>query len=85
MRPQSEDTDLRAEMVQIDLLRKSTISQRVSMALSLSETVIRLARKAICLQNPHLGDRDALLCFVAIHYGPGLAKSITNNLERRSG
>jgi hypothetical protein len=85
MRPQSEDTDLRAEMVQIDLLRKSTISQRVSMALSLSETVIRLARKAICIQNPHLSDRDALLCFIAIHYGSGLAESLTNNLQRRSG
>ena len=85
MRPQSEDTNLRAEMVQIDLLRKSTISQLVSMALSLSETVIRLARKAICLQNPHFSNRDAFLCFVSIHNGSGLAESIASNLQRRSG
>jgi hypothetical protein len=84
MRPQSVDTDPEAEKVQIDLLRKSTISRRVSLAFSLSETVIRMARNAIRLQNPSLSDDDILLLFVSIHYGPELAQNIYKNLQRKS-
>jgi hypothetical protein len=84
MKTQSEDTDLQAERMQIDLLRKSTVSRRISIAMSLSETVIDLARRAIRLQNKDLAERDLLLRFVAIHYGPGLANSVEKDLRRRA-
>jgi hypothetical protein len=84
MRAQAEDTDLRAERVQVDLLRKATVARRLSMALSLSETVICLARRAIRLQNAMISNRDVLLRFVAVHYGSGLAESIDEDLRRRS-
>lgn len=84
MRAQSSDTDLYAEKVQIDLLRKATVAQRTAIAFSLSETAISLARRAIRRQNLNLTERDMLLRFVAIHYGPELAKRIDLDLQRRS-
>jgi hypothetical protein len=84
MRLQSEDTDLQAERAQIDLLCQSNVSQRVSLAISLSETTIDLARRAIRIQNANFTDRDILLRFVAIHYGPGLAESVDKDLQRRA-
>jgi hypothetical protein len=83
MRAQSEDTDLRSERVQIDLLRKATVTRRAAIALSLSETVIGLARRAIRRQNPYLSDDEVLLRFVAIHYGPELAEKLAMDLRRR--
>ena len=83
MRAQSEDTILRAEMAQIDLLRRTTVARRASIAFSLSETVIGLARKAIRRQNANLTDREVLLRFVAIHYGPELAERLDMDLRQR--
>jgi hypothetical protein len=82
MRVQSRDTDFSAEMAQIDLLRKAGVGRRASIAISLSETAIGLARKAIRLQERT--DRDALLRFVTIHYGPELAERVDKDLQRRS-
>jgi hypothetical protein len=84
MRAQSEDTDLHAERVQHDLLRKATIARRAAIAFSLSETMIRLARRAIRRQNPNLSNQEVLLLFVAIHYGPELAEELEMDLRRRS-
>jgi hypothetical protein len=84
MKTRSEDTDPQAERMQIDLLRKSTVSRRISIAMSLSETAIDLARRAIRLQNKDLADRDLLLRFVAVHYGPGLANRVEKDLQRRA-
>jgi hypothetical protein len=84
MRTQSRDTDLQAERVQIDLLRKASAARRASAAFALSDTAIRLARKAIRLQNAGLNRREALLRFVAIHYGPELADKVNEDLCRRS-
>jgi hypothetical protein len=84
MRAQSNDTDLQAEMVQIELLRKATVARRASIAFSLSETAIGLARRAIRRQNSNLTDRDVLLRFAAIHSGQELAEKIDQDLRRRS-
>jgi hypothetical protein len=85
MQTQSRDTDAGTEAVQVDLLRKSTIARRASIAISLSETAIRLARRAIRLQNANLTDREVLLRFVAVHYGRELAEKIDAEYKRRSG
>jgi hypothetical protein len=84
VRAQSKDTDLQAEMTQVDLPRNATPARRASIALSLSETAIGLARRAIRLQNADFSERDLLLRFVAIHYGPELAESVDRELRRRS-
>jgi len=84
MRVQSKDTNLHAERVQIDLLRKASVARRASITFSLSDMAIGLARKAIRLQQASLSERDVLLRFVAVHYGPELADEINEELRRRS-
>ncbi len=83
MRPQSKDTDLHAEKVQLDLLRKATVARRMALTFSLSEAVIGLARKAIRRANPHLSDQDVMLRFVALHYGPELCERLQMEMRRR--
>ncbi len=83
MRTQSADTDLQAEKVQLDLLRRATLERRVAVAASLSETVVKLATKAIRHRNPDLHDNEVLLRFVEIHHGPKLAEELRRDLARR--
>jgi hypothetical protein len=84
MRAQSKDTELQAEMVQLDLLRKASVARRTAIVFSLSETVIELARKAIRRHEPNLSEHEVLLRFVAIHYGSELAERLRMDLRRRS-
>ena len=83
MRTQSEDTSPQAERVQIALLRKATVARRATTALSLTQTMVGLARKAIRRQHPELSEQEALLRFVAVHYGLELAARLAADLERR--
>ena len=84
MRSQSEDTDPKTELKQIELLRSATVARRTALAFSLSETVIGLARRAIQRANPQLSPREALVRFVALHYGPELAERLDRDLRQRS-
>jgi hypothetical protein len=84
MRTQSADTDLQTEKIQINLLQRATLGRRVALAASLSETVVKLATRAIRLRNPGLDDHEVLLRFVAIHYGSKLAESLRGDLAWRS-
>jgi hypothetical protein len=83
MRTQSEDTDLQAEKMQLDLLRRATLERRVAVAASLSKTAINLATKAIRRQNPGLDEHEVLLRFVEIHHGSELAGRLRIDLARR--
>jgi hypothetical protein len=76
------DTDPKAEAVQIELLRKATIAQRVSLAVSLSETVIRLSRRAIEQARPDLTEREQDLLWVELHYGAELAAKLREYMQR---
>ena len=80
---QSSDTDPRAERVQLELIRKSSISRRVSKVRSLSQTTIFLSRRAIKRINPSLSEREVDLAFVASHYGEKLAECLRLHMERR--
>ncbi len=84
MRTQSDDTDLQAEKMQLSLLRRATLRQRVAATASLSKTTINLAIKAIRRQNPGMGDQEVLLRFIEIHHGSELAGKLRIDLARRS-
>ena len=77
----SRDTAPAAEAVQIELLRKASVSRRLALARSLSTTVIELSRRAISRRHPDASDREVLLMWVRIHYGPELAQRLQAYLE----
>jgi len=79
---QSLDTDPRAEKVQIELIRRLSVAQRISMVRSLSRTTTYLSRRAIRRANPSLSEREVNLLFVELHYGKDLAQRLRSYMER---
>ena len=78
---QSPDTSSQAEKVQIELIRESSVSRRISKVRSLSQTTMYLSRRAIQRTNPFLSEREVDLAFVANHYGENLAERLRLYLE----
>ena len=78
---QSPDTCPQAEKVQIELIRESSVSRRVSRVRSLSQTTMYLSRRAIQRTNPFLSKREVDLAFVANHYGEKLAERLRLYME----
>ena len=77
------DTHPEAEEFQILMLQKASFAKRASITISLSETVIRLARRAISRANPGLSEEELNLIFIANNYGSDLAKRLSNYLKQR--
>ena len=80
---QSPDTTPEAEKVQIGLIRKSSISRRISLVRSLSKTVIYLSRRSIRRSMPYLSKRELDIAFVSNHYGQELAERLRLYLEKK--
>ncbi|MCP4351382.1 MAG: hypothetical protein GY795_38440 [Desulfobacterales bacterium] len=77
------DTYPNAEEFQISLIRRASISERISLALSLSNTVIQLSKRAILRANPNLSREELGLLFVEHHYGSKLADCVRQYLKRK--
>ena len=82
MLTQSADTTPEAEKILIDLIRKSSLSKRMSIVRSISQTVIYLSRRAIKRANPSLSERELDIAFVGYHYGQKLAERLRLYLEQ---
>jgi hypothetical protein len=80
MEARSADTDLDAERIQIDLLRRAGVGRRTQMARSLSAQVIGLARAAIRRSLPEASELETTLRFVELHYGLELAGELRRHL-----
>ena len=80
---QSPDTAPDAEKVQIELIRKSSVSRRISKVRSLSQTIMYLSRRSIQRTRPFLSEREVSIAFVANHYGEELAERLRLYLERQ--
>lgn len=78
----SRDTHPEAEKVQIDLIRKTDFSKRMTMLASLTETVRLLSFRAIKRANPGLSDRECDILFVEYHYGKELADKLKKYFEK---
>jgi len=83
-RTQSPDTHPEAERVQIELFRRASPARRVQLALSMSDAVIALSRRAIRRQEPELGEQELGLRFVALHYGEPVAQRVRAHLAARA-
>ena len=77
------DTSVEAERVHIDLLRAAPVARRLSLAWSLSATVIGAARRALARARPSASPRELDVWFVELHYGPELAAAVRDECARR--
>jgi hypothetical protein len=84
MTSQTNDTHPDAEKARLELLRQASVSKRLTLAFSLSQTVIDLAKRAIRRRHPNEGEQDILLRFVSVHYGAELSSRLSSDLSRRS-
>ena len=76
------DTDPEAAAVQLGMLRRAGPARRLSLALSLSRTVIELARAGLRRRQPRASEEETALRFVALQYGPDIAAGVAARLSR---
>jgi hypothetical protein len=75
------DTHPRVEQVQIDLLRKTSATERLGMSLSLTATVVNLSRQTIAELNPGLDPQQLNIKCVELYYGRELAARLRDYLQ----
>lgn len=81
---QLSDTSAEAETVQIALLRTLTPGQRAAKALSLSQQVINLSKRAIRRRHPHLTESELKILYLHHFYGPHIAQKVRAHLEKKN-
>ncbi len=77
------DTHPEAERVQIELLRRMSVSQRIASMRSLTAMAIMLSRRAIAEAHPQLATEEVDVKWVEVHYGRDLATGLRDYLSRR--
>lgn len=75
------DTSPEATKVQIELLRKATIAERIARMRSLTTMTIGLSRRAIQRAHPDWSPEEVNLAFVELHYGKELATGLRQYLR----
>jgi hypothetical protein len=83
MRTQSMDTSPEAERVQIELLRKASITKRFTIMQAWSQFIIEANRQGIRKTHPDASEEEIALIFVARNYGQALADKLRADLARR--
>ncbi len=76
------DTHPDAERVQIELIRKRTVSERFALVRSLTAFALGLSRRAISRTNPDLGPEELRLKYIELAYGRELAQRVKEYLSK---
>jgi hypothetical protein len=77
------DTHPDAERVQIELIRKKTVSERFALVRSLTAFTIELSQRAIANANPHLSPDELRLKYIEFVYGKELAQRVRDYLSKK--
>ncbi len=75
------DTNPKAEKIQISLLQKAGTAKRASTMISLSQTTINLSKRAILRAHPNYNEKEINIAFVRLHYGKDLADRLKKYLN----
>jgi hypothetical protein len=75
------DTSPEAERVQLDLIRKMTIAERLARASAWTRMAVKLSRQGIARANPGLDDRELAVLWVENQYGRDLAARLREYLR----
>jgi hypothetical protein len=84
MKTQSSDTHPEIEKVLISLIQNLSTAKKISSVRSLSESTIKLSRRAITRANPNLNRRELNFKFVSYHYGEKLSELLREYMEGKS-
>jgi hypothetical protein len=82
MKTQSIDTQPETERVLISLIRKESLSEKLSQILSLSQTTIHLSKRAIARANRNSDIDQIKLLFINYHYGKDLAENVEKYMNK---
>jgi len=77
------DTPQEIQDLQIALLRKASVAERISRAFMLSEAMISLSRQGLKKRRPKLSPDELNVLFVEHCYGPDLARKFRAHLKER--
>ena len=77
------DTSPDAEKVQMELIRRASIAERITRMRSLTAMATRLSRRAIAQTNPELSRSHVDLMWVELHYGKELANGLREHLAKK--
>jgi hypothetical protein len=77
------DTHPNAEEVQIELIRKMTVAERIGVMRAMTAAAIELSRRAIAEANPDLSPKEVELLWVDVHYGKELGAQYREYLRTR--
>ena len=77
------DTHPDAERVQIELLRRKTVSERFALVRSLTAFTIDLSRRAIARANPDLSPDELRLKYIELVYGNDLSQRVRDYLTKK--
>jgi hypothetical protein len=83
MRTQSADTSPETEHIQIELLRKRSIPQKLAMVESWSQFILEATRQGIRREYPEMSEEDVALTLVARQFGQPFAEKIRVALIQR--
>ena len=83
MKTQSIDTHIKAEHVQISLLRKQSTAKKVAHIRSLSISTIQLSKRAISRANKGINDHKVNMLFISLHYGQELANRVEKYMSKK--
>ena len=83
MRTQSEDTSPEIERVQIELIRKASVSKRFAIMQAWSQFLIEANKQRIRKDHPGVNEQEVALIFVARNYGQALADRLSADLISR--
>ena len=77
------DTSPEAEKIQIEILRKMSVAERLGRVRDWTRMVVHLAREGLARANPGLDDRELDLLWVDHQYGRDLAVRLREYLKER--
>lgn len=80
---QSPDTHPEIEKIQISLIQSLGIAKRTSRVRSLSETTIKLSKRAILRANSGLDKTELNFKFISYYYGEELAVRLRKDMEKK--
>jgi hypothetical protein len=82
LKTESRDTHPEMENIQVEILRRMTVAQRVGLGRALTALALGSARRAIQEANPTAGEDDIALIFVARNYQAELARGLRTHIEQ---